>query len=223
MASKETRSLGFAVAALVGFGAMMVWVLTGSSTVRREEAGTQVADDQPAQSAPSSSSVPAPAAKAAPAEPTPAPPPPVDLFAGPMPDFMAASHARVLDKKQLDVEAQKELYHFGQEHKDDARPQLLLAWDSMNREWDGIGVRMYRMAYHADKRAKDDPSMLHDLLSVASRFDQTEYKEATDIIREAYGAQALPQLDVQLADLRSHGDLVGAARLQRLRTLLSSH
>jgi len=58
----------------------------------------------------------------------------------------------------------------------------------MNREWDGIGVRMYRMAYHADKRAKDDPSMLRDLLSVASRFDQTEYAEATEIIREAYGA-----------------------------------
>jgi len=41
MASSETRRLGFAVAALVGFGAMMVWVLTGSSTVGREQAGAQ--------------------------------------------------------------------------------------------------------------------------------------------------------------------------------------
>jgi len=31
-----------------------------------------------------------------------------------MPDFMASAHARVLDKKQLDVEDQKALYHFGQ-------------------------------------------------------------------------------------------------------------
>lgn len=136
---------------------------------------------------------------------------------------MANAHARVLDKKQLDVEVQKELYHFGQAHKDDARPQLLLAWDSMNREWDGIAVRMYRMAYRADKRAKDEPSMLRDLLAVASRFDKTEYDEATEIIREAFGAQALPQLDAALDEMRAAGELERAARLQRLRTTITSH
>jgi len=38
-----------------------------------------------------------------------------------MPDSWRPRNARVLDKKQLDVEDQKALYHFGQEHKDDAR------------------------------------------------------------------------------------------------------
>src|SRR5215471_16015231 len=108
MASSETRNLGFAIAALVGFGAMMVWVLTGSSTVSRAP------DNAQANRAEASSDT---------AEARSAP-------AGPLPDFMIPIHARVLDKQWLDVEAQKSLYHFGREHKDDARPQLLLAWDS---------------------------------------------------------------------------------------------
>lgn len=222
MAASETRKLGFAVGALVGFGALMVWVLTGSSTIGREEPAHEITEttaDTPSEpkepeAAPSKRADSPPVAPSAPAQPG------VDLFAGTMPDFMAAAHIRVLDQKPLDAEVQKELYHFGQAHKDDARPQLLLAWDAMAREWDGIAVRMYRMAYHADKRAKDDPSMLRDLLLIASRFDKVEHTEATEIIQEAYGAQALPQLDGALAELRAEGDLVRAARLQRVRTAL---
>jgi hypothetical protein len=226
MGSNQTRTLGLAVGALVAFGALMVWVLTSSSRAGSSEAPAVAASPAP-EVATESPTRPVPVAAtgqtALAAQPTPAaqPRPAADLFAGAMPDFMADAHARVLDKQWLDSAVQKQLYDHGQAHKDDARPQLLLAWDAMNREWDGIAVRMYRIAYRADGRAKDDPSMLRDLLDVASRFDRTENREATELVKEAYGREALPQLDAALAELREQGDLVRAARLQRVRSAIT--
>src|SRR5262245_7129173 len=121
-----------AVAALVGFAAMLVWALIGPSDDTKGPAAVAEAEplveDAPAQPAAAGARAAAPAKaqpRAMPAVPD------VDLFAGPMPDFMAEAHARTLDKQWCGVALQKKLYEFGQEHKDDARPQLLLAWDSM--------------------------------------------------------------------------------------------
>ena len=222
--SKETRNLGFAVGVLVAFGALMVWVMAGPPPA---DGDARAASTNEAPAAPDTAperSEPAAAAKPTSAEPAvAAPQPSTDLFAGPMPDFMTDAHAHVLDKKWLEADVQKQLYQFGQDHKDDARPQLLLAWDSMNREWDGIAVRMYRIAYRADQRAKDDPRMLRDLLDVASRFDKAEHREATEVITEAYGTQALSELDAALTELRAGGDLMRAARLERVRAAISGH
>ena len=99
----------------------------------------------------------------------------------------------------------------------------MLAWDSMNREWDGIAVRMYRIAYRADPRAKDDPTMLRDLLTVASRFDRTEFKEASEIVKEAYGAQAIPRIDEEIGKYNAAGMPDRAARLSRLKEKLRSN
>jgi hypothetical protein len=88
----------------------------------------------------------------------------------------------------------------------------------MNREWDGIGIRMYRTAYRADKRAKDDPSMLRDLIEVGSRYDTVEFTDARNIIAQVYGAQAVPQINAKIDELRSQGKLDRASRLERLRT-----
>jgi hypothetical protein len=219
--SNDSRNLALAVIALVAFAAMLVWLLIAPAK-----------DATPGGEAPQTASAPAPAmaasardgiagarAAAAPADPaTPATPVlDADLFAGPMPDFMIEAHTRTLDKKWLDVRMQKQLYNYGQEHKDDARPQLLLGWDSMNREWYGIAVRMYRIAYRADPRAKHDPSMLRDLLFIASRYDKTEFREATEIIRTAYGEEALPRIDEEISALRSRGEIARSERLERLR------
>jgi hypothetical protein len=220
MASNESKTLWVAVLALLAFAAMMVWMLAGSGDAADEEPPTAAA--APTGPAPAAASAPKPAA----AKPTakadePAAPaaidPLVDVFAGPMPDFMVDIHTRVLDKKPLGVEQQKALYNFGQENKTDARPQLLLAWDSMNREWDGIAVRMYRIAYRADPRAKHDPRMLNDLISVASRLEKTEHREATAIIVEAYGGSVLPRLDDEIDALRQSGQHARSARLERVR------
>lgn len=221
MATSESKTLVVAVVALVAFAGIMVWMLTGPGD--GDAPAEELAAD-PALTAPPPSV--SPSAKAAvptqaPAAPAAAPAQPIapdsDLFAGPMPDFMVDLHARVLDKKWLGAPQQRELYEFGKQNKNDARPQLLLAWDSMNREWDGIAVRMYRVAYHADKRAKDDPSMMRDLLTVASRFDRTEFREATEVIKEAYGKDALPRIEEEIGKYNAAGMPDRAARLSRLR------
>jgi len=229
MASNESKTLWVAVAALLAFAAMMVWMLSGPGDSEDEAlppAAAAEAPPTPSEAPPAPKPVAAapPKQEPAPAEAPVAPAidPLVDVFAGQMPDFMVDIHTAVLDKRQLDVAAQKKLYDFGQEHKDDARPQLLLAWDSMNREWDGIAVRMYRIAYHADPRAKNDPSMLRDLISVASRFSKTEHREASALIVEAYGASAIPRVQEELDKLRASGELARVTRLEDVMAALKA-
>jgi hypothetical protein len=225
MATSESKTLMIAVVALVAFAGIMVWMLTGTGEEGAPPEELATDPQLPAPAAAPSAPAPTAAPTQPPAQPAAAPPadplvPDSDLFAGPMPDFMVDLHARVLDKKWLGAPQQRELYEFGKQHKNDARPQLLLAWDSMNREWDGIAVRMYRIAYRADPRAKDDPSMLRDLLTVASRFDRTEYREASAIIKEAYGKEALPRIEEEIAKYNAAGEVARAARLSRLRESL---
>ena len=217
--SKDSKNLLLAVAALVGFAVMLVWALTGPSESEPEVAAPAAAPASDAVQAPEPAKSAAGPRAASPVAPAKAATPvlDVDLFASPMPDFMTEAHTRTIDKQWCDVNLQKKLYQYGQEHKDDARPQLLLAWDSMNREWYGIAVRMYRIAYQADKRAKYDPSMLRDLLFVAARHDRVEFSDAVEIIREAYGEEALPSIDEELATFRAQGNSVNTERLQRLR------
>ncbi len=222
VAVRENSKLAFAIAVLLGFAAMMAWVLAGPPGAAGR--GNEPRRESPERAIPEPPAAAQPQKTEPPAQPAPtvqAPTAP-DLFAGPLPDFMQTARTRVAAGQWLDIEQEKQLHAYGRAHRDDARPQLLLAWDSVNREWWGIAVRMYRIAYHADARAKDEPSMLRDLLQTASRFDKTEYREASALIREAYGLAALTRLDPLLAELRARGDVVGAARLQRLRNTLSS-
>lgn len=155
-----------------------------------------------------------------PAAAVPAPPGTWDMFSGEMPDFMVRAHERVMSKRKLHISDQRELYKYGQAHEDDARPQLLLAYDARNREWDGIAANMYRIAFRADKRTKDDPNMLPDLLAIAGSHDRMEFDEASTLIRDAYGAEALPRVDTLIDEAGDKGDEVRVTRLNRLRELL---
>jgi hypothetical protein len=163
-----------------------------------------------------------PEAKPEPAKPLPAQPGGSDLFAGEMPDFMADLHARVLEKKWLGAPQQKQLYDWGKQHPNDARPQLLLAWDSRNREWDGIAAQMYAIAYKADPRAKQEPSMLSDLIAIGSNhdLDRVEGKDVLALLQKAYGPEALPRIDQELAKLNSSGQYARAKRLEQLRAAI---
>jgi hypothetical protein len=146
----------------------------------------------------------------------------VDLFAEALPEELDRIHKRVNNNQWLPAHDQKALYDYGKEHKNDARPQLMLAWDARNREWDGIAARMYRIAFAADARAKDDPSMLPDLISIASRFDNVEFTDSASLIADAYGADALPEIEdeISLADRR--GEQRRVARLNHLRDQIRS-
>lgn len=235
MATRQSKTLWIAallVAAAIG---LIVWILPGPDADEAPPAATADAEQPPAQppsaemrvghagAAAPKLAVPTPATPHPPPAPAPVPDrPTVDLFAGEMPDFMADLHARVLEKKWLGAPQQKQLYDYGKQHKDDARPQLLLAYDARNREWDGIATQMYAIAYRADPRAKDDPNMLSDLLAIASmhEHDRVEGKDTLEIIQKAYGTDALPEIDREITKLNASGQTGRAQRLVQLREAL---
>ncbi|MDD9941461.1 MAG: hypothetical protein OXU20_10515 [Myxococcales bacterium] len=226
-----TQRSGFAAAAILGVAVvgLLIWLVSASGpsdapqAMGPEEGASEALVAPPVRPTPPVATGNKAAAKDAPAE-APAQPPSRgenDLFAGEMPDFMAELHIRVIDGKRLSASHQKSLYEWGQEHKDDARPQLLLAWDSMNRDWDGIAVRLYRMAFRADPRAKEDPTMLRDLLKVLASHDHVEYREASEIIEEAFGADALPNVEERIEAMRTAGKPDSVRRLEKLKERLS--
>jgi hypothetical protein len=205
---------------LVAAACLGAWLI-GGPRAAEDEPTTGTIVEMPQTAEPETAQTPAEAPR--PAAPSPQPraasPEPArsDVFAGPMPEFMVPIRDRVLAKRSLDVGDQKELYEYGKAHKEDARPQLLLAWDARNREWDGIEAQMYRIAYRADNRVKDDPNMLPDLLAIASQHDRMEFEEASGVIQDAYGAQALPRIEAEIAEARQRGEDARAVRLNRLR------
>jgi hypothetical protein len=221
--TKQSKTWVIAAAALVACVGVLAWILARPSDDALPDDNT-ASEPVAEPDTPAAAAKPAPAAAAA-AKPTeaakPAPPPAapeVDLFADSMPDFMVDIHARVLDKKPLGVKEQKLLYNWGKENKDDARPQLLLAWDCVNRDWDGMAVSMYGMAFRADPRSKDNKN-LGDLLSLASKHEpgRVEFDDAAKIVTDGFGQSALPEIEAQLAKLNAAGELQRAARLSKLR------
>lgn len=235
--SAEPHGTYLVLGLLIAAGAVMfLWLAPRNQDPEPEpeREASQAAASDLAPISPSAAEEPKPTpapvqAKAAPIEaPEPASPPAepaeapaaqehADLFSEPMPDFMERIYKRVGDNKLLSARDQKLLYDYGQEHKDDARPQLILAWDARNRDWDGIAARMYRIAYTADERAKDDPSMLPDLLSIAGRFDNVEFTESSTLIADAYGPEALPEIEDEIALATRRGEQRKLGRLNRLR------
>jgi hypothetical protein len=199
-----------------------------STTTDREFAPSVPVEPKPAPAeAEAKAAAPEPAQPAAAVLPAQAPAEqkrePTDLFADPLPEDLERVHKRVINNQWLSARDQKTLYEYGKEHKDDARPQLMLAWDARNREWDGIAARMYRIAFTADPRAKDDPSMLPDLISIASRFENVEYTESATLIKDAYGAEALPEIEDEITLAERRGEQRRVARLNHLRDEIRSH
>jgi hypothetical protein len=228
--TKQSKPWVIGVALLVAVIGVGAWLLRPSQS--DEVAATEIPSEPASAEAPSKAEQTGPTiqAKPAPTEPvaktdTPQPvaaEPDVDLFADAMPDFMVDIHARVLDKKWLGVEDQKALYKYGKEHRDDARPQLLLAWDARNREWDGMAITVYGTAFRADPRARQDKTNLRDLLDLASKHEvnRVEFTDATQIIKDSFGLDALPVVEEQLAKLEENGQLARAARLSHMRDAL---
>ena len=223
--NKQSKTWVIAGAALVVLIGVFTWVLSRPSMPADEPLAAE-SEPQALKLPPAEPSTASPAlqpAEPAPAKPAAPPPPPpaepVDLFAGEMPDFMADLHARVLGKRLLNVEQQKALYKWGQEHKDDARPQLILAWDSRNRDWDGMAISVYGMAFRADPRAAQDPKNLRDLLDLASQHEpgRVEFDDASKIVKDHFGLNALPVLEEEVEKLTEAGNLVRATRLSKLR------
>jgi hypothetical protein len=155
------------------------------------------------------------------AEPAPEPrPEPPDIFAGEAPDVITRNHIRLIDGQTISYDETKRLYDYGVEHQDDPRPQLLLAWDAMQRGWDGMATRLYVKAYKADPRVKELPRTLRDMVSVAMRFDKVEGREAVAAIKDIYGKDALDVVDEMRLDARERHRDQWVQRLDALEAAL---
>ena len=220
-------SRGFIVV-LVGAIALIVIALLASNLLMPEPEEDAWAVDEPTEPAEPQEPEPEVVARTAQRDsgptPEPEPEPPAvehaghhDFFEGEAPELITRNHVQVLDGRTIDSRQTRLVYDFGQANPKDARPQLLLAWDAMNREWHGMASRLYRMAFKADSRVKEDPRVLEDLLFVVGRYGRSEHREAVEIIDLIYDEEALPAIDAAMVEARDRGDGIALERLQKAR------
>jgi hypothetical protein len=138
----------------------------------------------------------------------------VDLFAGPAPEIISKGYQFASEGRMLRSDKVKEVYEFGKQHPGDARPHIILGIDSMNRGWYGFAVGHYLKATQQDPRAKKDPRVMEDLLSVAGNQHYSD--KAHEALAKIYGREALPAAKQALADATSEGNAVRTEHLGRL-------
>lgn len=175
--------------------------------------------EQPAPGAPPllPAPVPAPAAAVDAATPQrPQGPPPGERPA----DLVDEAYQRALHGKRLHPRKAIELYNRFKEHPEDGRPQLVLAFDAVNRAWYEHAVGHYEKALRADPQLRHEPRVLPDLLEMAAMG--LYHDKAASVIVEAYGQDALAALDERMARANAqgqakHAELLGQLRRELLR------
>lgn len=202
-------------------------VLAGAVFLLREpEVATNpepevAAKPAPPTPAPVAAKAPKPAVVADPGPPAePQAMPPADFFAGELDDALADAHARLLDGKFFSIPMMKRLAAYREEHPDDGRANLLLAYDAMQRGAEGHAVRLYRMAWQNDADIRSDPKVLTDLVDILATHDGAEYREGTEAIQMIYGADALQAVEVRLQQARANSKPKSVERLEKLRAEL---
>ena len=108
-------------------------------------------------------------------------------------------------------------YAFARQNPGDPRPWLLIAHAYAQLNWLSDSVERYQRAYRADPTSRGDPQMLEDLLTAAAH--RVAGRNAARVIRDIYGAEALPALEKAIARGTSEGD--GNERLDHLRDSLA--
>src|SRR5262249_27889511 len=108
-------------------------------------------------------------------------------------------------------------YAFAHQNPADPRPWLLIAHAYTQLGWLRDSVERYQRDYHADPSCRGDPQMLEDLLKAAAH--RVAGPAAARVIRDIYGAEALPALEKAIA----HGAAYpgGDERLDHLRDSLA--
>jgi hypothetical protein len=139
-----------------------------------------------------------------------------DPFVGELPTLIADARTKQLAGELLDIDVQRPLFEYGKSHPSDPCPWLLLARDSMAREWGGFAGSQYESAIQADVRVIDLPYVLSDLLIVASEYTGVEQQAALDLIVDVWGRAAGQEIDLALVAAEVRGD---DAALKNLRDL----
>lgn len=186
-------------------------------------------DASPAQTPPppSSTSVAAPPSSVVVAPPTSvvlpptsvAPPPTVtpNPWAEPTPPQLAPIEARVRDEREINAEQRALLFRFSANHPHDPRGLLLLGHAEVIAHAYSDACHRYQHAYNVDHDARFDPAMRHDLVSLAARDSTAD--EASVMVREIYGAEALPEIEAVQFEHPHDPDALD--RLARLRATLT--
>jgi hypothetical protein len=65
--------------------------------------------------------------------------------------------------------------------------------------------------------------MLGDLISIASRYDNVEHTDASTLITDAYGAEALPEIEDEISLATRRGEQRRLERLTQLRDAIRAH
>jgi hypothetical protein len=138
-------------------------------------------------------------------------------FAGELPDMMSDALDTLVAGELLEPDVLHQLFDYAHANPNDARPWLLLARDSMLREWGGVAERQYASAIEADPRVLETSFVLRDLLIVASEYIGIEQGEAVALIVDNWGSEALPAIDAARASAEQAGDENAAAKLASLR------
>jgi len=108
-------------------------------------------------------------------------------------------------------------YAFARQNPGDPRPWLLIGHAYAQLGWMSDSVERYQRAYRADPTGRGDPQMLEDLLKAVTH--RVAGRAAARVVRDIYGAEALPALEKAIA--RGAGDRDGNDRLDHLRDSLA--
>jgi hypothetical protein len=136
---------------------------------------------------------------------------------GGIPARMRVAKRRAVEGEELTPALLSAVKDYAHDHRDDARPSLILAYVYANRGWLTDAIERYRLAYRIDPRARGDLRMLRDLVDFVGISDVAP--RAEHAIEEIYGDEALEHVDAVL----QKGRLKRAERkrLQALRARLS--
>ena len=95
----------------------------------------------------------------------------------------------------------------------DARGHLLLARMYLNRGWREDALNQFTIAFHVDPSSRGAPKMLGDVLTLVA-YGKTS-RDASRFVREAYGPEAVREIDRALIAYKQ--DPAAVARLKALR------
>jgi serine/threonine protein kinase len=214
--------------------ALAASVTTGVTFLRRHR-GPPVQEAKPV-----AAQVPAPDPQMTPTPPAHAPPPPPtraaatqtqtkpasavapaqrarDPWQDPVPEALKSIRDSLERGTRLNEGALGPAYAFARQNPGDPRPWLLIGHAYAQLNWLSDSVERYQRASRADPTSRGDPQMLEDLLKAAAH--PVAGRNAARVIRDIYGAEALPALEKAIARGASEGD--GNERLDHLRDSLA--
>jgi serine/threonine-protein kinase len=222
---------------LLGLGLVATAAATLGVTVLVWPEGKEAAGDGTEAAATSASSpetaaeASAPSAESAdPAEPSELPagadtPPPsaapsddADLWDGSLPTTLARARAMRKRNPKANEATVRALRRYAREHRDDARPFLLLGRIYTARNWRDDALERYLRAHRIDPAARHDPHMRDDLIWLATQ--KSTSSRAGRALAAIYGEDVLPALRAQLAS--GNLETEERARLERLAERLEN-